>query len=367
MQSPNAPEASRAGRDRGFVGLCRKRGQPGRGSSPSIACSEARRGQRRTRRVSARSPRSSSSRHSARRTTPIHRLPPDALPQAARVSRPSGGPEPELMLKIFSRDGLRRIFVAAEAELAQRPASQPASEHSQRVLAMQARYVSLSEDVIRFLQGRLNSLAYRMCHPGFLPRGKHFELNKGFDSFDGAGTTIAVHDRAKFVGTLFLYDIAEVIRELIFPYFQITLVDRYYDDFGASLHHLRAHGGRAGAPSQRHRRHAARVLRRALRHRQARPRRRYRAVRAQPLLRIPHRSPRQSSCRRPPRWRWAAASSTPACASRRDARVFNYVDFITLDDGEKPILNLVEHLAGKALDPTPQAHLASARRRHVLR
>ncbi len=252
----------------------------------------------------------------------------------------------ELMLKIFSRDGLRRIFAAAEAELAQRPASQPASEHSQRVLAMQARYVSLIEDVIRFLQGRLNSLAYRLCHPGFLPRGKHFELNKGFDSFDGAGTTIAVHDRAKFVGTLFLYDIAEVIRELIFPYFQITLVDRYYDDF---VHRCTTFE-RMEAELERPANVIDAMLLECLDE--------HFAIAKPDLVgvTVPFARNLYYAFRIGRRVKQLSTTAKVAMGGgffntsmreQKDARVFNYVDFITLDDGEKPILNLVEHLAGK--------------------
>ena len=32
---------------------------------------------------------------------------------------------------------------------------------------------------------------------------------------------------------------------------------------------------------------------------------------------------------------------------QKDARVFNYVDFLTLDDGEKPLLDILEHMAGQ--------------------
>ncbi len=252
----------------------------------------------------------------------------------------------ELMLKIFCRAGLKRVFAAAEAAAAQRPTSEPVSEHSQRVLSMQARYVSLIDEVIRFLQGRLNSIAYRMCHPGFLPRGKHFELNKGFDLYDGSGTTIAVHDRAKFVGTLFLYDIAEVIRELIFPYFQITLVDRYYDDFvhrcttfermeaelerpanvidAMLLECLQAHFDIAKpdlvgvtVPFARNLYYAFRIGRRVKQLSES----------AKVVM--------------------GGGFFNTSMREQKDARVFNYVDYITLDDGEKPILNLVEHLQGK--------------------
>ncbi len=30
-----------------------------------------------------------------------------------------------------------------------------------------------------------------------------------------------------------------------------------------------------------------------------------------------------------------------------DPRVFDYFDFVTLDSGERPLLNLLEHLTGK--------------------
>ena len=251
----------------------------------------------------------------------------------------------ELMLKIFSRSGLTRVFAAAERSLAERRSRESVSEHTLRALSLQGRYVSLIDDVIRFLQGHSGSLAYRLCHPGFLPRGKHFDLNKGFDMYDGSGNTIAVHDRAKFVATLFLYDIAEVIRELVFPYFQITLVDRYYDDF---VHRCTTFE-RMQAELER----VPNVIDELLiecfdAHFDV----------AQPDLvgvtvpfarnlyyafRLGRRAKQRSS---DVKVAMGGGFFNTSMREQKDARVFDYVDFITLDDGEKPILNLLEHLQG---------------------
>ena len=38
--------------------------------------------------------------------------------------------------------------------------------------------------------------------------------------------------------------------------------------------------------------------------------------------------------------------------SLKEPRVFNYIDFICLDDGEAPLLSLLEYLDGKRTDRT---------------
>jgi radical SAM superfamily enzyme YgiQ (UPF0313 family) len=48
-----------------------------------------------------------------------------------------------------------------------------------------------------------------------------------------------------------------------------------------------------------------------------------------------------------------------------EPRVFDYFDYITLDDGERPLLALLEHLDGKR-GVAPGAHLRARRRRGAL-
>ena len=45
-----------------------------------------------------------------------------------------------------------------------------------------------------------------------------------------------------------------------------------------------------------------------------------------------------------------------------EPRVFDYFDFVTLDDGERPLLALLEHLAGQRPRQQPGAHLRAPRR-----
>lgn len=245
----------------------------------------------------------------------------------------------ELLLRLFSKKGLLQVFAAASERTA------TLSPESRRVLALRDRYVYTIEPVIRFLQGRDPSIAYRMCQPDFLPRGRNFELNKGFDFYDGHGNTLAVHDRAKFVGTLFLYDLGEMIREAIFPYFQITLVDRYYDSFvhrcttfdlmqaelerepsvidqmlhevfDAHLESVRPDLVGVTVPFARNLYWAFRIGRRVRRWDE----------RAKVVM--------------------GGGFFNTSMRDQKEPRLFDYVDYITLDDGEKPLLNILSHLQG---------------------
>lgn len=245
----------------------------------------------------------------------------------------------ELMLKIFSRAGLTRIF--AEVDRSQKALSADA----RRIVGMRERYLSTVDTVIRYLQGRDSSIAYRLCHPNFLPRGENFERNKGFDWYDGNGNTLAVHDRAKFVATQYLYDLAGLIREAVFPYFQITLVDRYYDSFVHwctsfdAMHyelerpptvidcmlnevldvHLDAFAPDlvgVSVPFARNLYWSLRIARHA--------RERIPGVQVAAGGGLFNTSMREPS----------------------EPRLFKYIDYLTLDDGERPLLSIVEHMEG---------------------
>lgn len=245
----------------------------------------------------------------------------------------------ELMLKIFSRSGLERIFAEAECTV------MPLSEEARGVLAQRERYLATIDSVMRFLQGRDPSLAYRLCHPKFLPRAETFDRDGTFDWHHGTPNTLIVQDRAKFVATLYLYDIASLIREALFPYFQITLVDRLYDSFvhwctsfdtmhfelerpptviDRMLHevldaHLEAFAPDlvgVSVPFARNLYWALRIARHA---RERRP-----GIKVAAGGGLVNTSMRESA----------------------DPRLFKYIDYLTLDDGERPLLCIVEQLEG---------------------
>jgi radical SAM superfamily enzyme YgiQ (UPF0313 family) len=246
----------------------------------------------------------------------------------------------ELLLKMFCRNGLARLFAAAE------PRVSSLSPESQRLLAMKQRYLSTVEVVIHYLQGRDASLAYRLAHPTFLPRGDHFEKARGFDWGDGNGNTVAIHDRAKYLGTLYLYDLATLFREAIFPYLQITLVDRLYDSyihwcatFDAMRHELERPPNELDLLlHESFDEHFQRVKPDLVGVTAPFARNLYWA------LRIGRRAKELA-----PKTQVAIGGGLINTSMRHpsDPRLFDYVDWVTLDDGEVPLENILESMSGR--------------------
>ena len=106
----------------------------------------------------------------------------------------------ELFLKVFSVEGLQRIFEALEEK-------QSLPEQAWRVLALQERHLRVIEPVIAFLQGRDPTLAQRIMRPGFLPEGPRM-----LSSSDGLFGRLDLQDAAKHRATLYLQDMVDLVR-----------------------------------------------------------------------------------------------------------------------------------------------------------
>jgi hypothetical protein len=93
--------------------------------------------------------------------------------------------------------------------------------------------------VIRFLQGRDPSLAHRIGSRRYLPEGPRFNsldqyVNSGQaegDALDWAFGALGLQDRAKHIATLYLNDLADVIRDAIDPRFEFV---RYAESLASS-------------------------------------------------------------------------------------------------------------------------------------
>ncbi len=97
-------------------------------------------------------------------------------------------------------------------------------------------YYRCVDSTVKFLQGKDPSLALRIASRKFLPEGPQFEgllqiesmqensLNKAFGS-------LGTQDKAKYLATLFINDIAAVITQGVDPYFEIS---RYAERLAAS-------------------------------------------------------------------------------------------------------------------------------------
>ncbi|MDH4457215.1 MAG: radical SAM protein, partial [Nevskia sp.] len=137
-----------------------------------------------------------------------------------------------LVLKLFSREGLAAIKAAVDAL--------PASGHSEPVASFAAqyeRYAATLPPVIAFLQGQDSTLASRIVTRRFLPEGPRFASldvyvdDDGGDPLAWAFGALGIHDRARHLATLFLNDLADVLRDAVDPRFEFV---RYAEKLAAS-------------------------------------------------------------------------------------------------------------------------------------
>ena len=288
----------------------------------------------------------------------------------------------ELFLRLFSRAGLQRIFdelTARAAELAgdAEPRDAEPGDAEPRdaepgdlefdddapgadlppsiawFLANGLRYVETIDAVIRFLQGRDPGFALRIIGRTVLPEGPRFAaIDQGpgggagddDDPLGWAFGALGIADRAKHLASLYIDDLADVIRDGIQPEFELarygerlaasaptfdplrealegepTLVDQVVDELAGELyarHRPDVVGLTAPFPGNIY--GAFRIAR---------------AIKAiAPATRVV----------------LGGGYVNTELRELADPRVFDYVDYITLDDGEAPLLALLEHLGAPA-------------------
>jgi len=130
----------------------------------------------------------------------------------------------EVILALFSKKGLGDLFesssVASQIETW--------SENARRILALQDEYVKTIDSVIAFLQGKNPTLALQICQEDFLPEASRFAQ---LEELDWAFGTMGTQDKAKHLATLYLEDISDFIVECIDPNFGFS---RYAERLGRS-------------------------------------------------------------------------------------------------------------------------------------
>lgn len=110
----------------------------------------------------------------------------------------------ELILRIFSKEGLTELFAQVE---------EPATENCDRIFSMQYSYISTVDVVIRYLQNKDLTLSHRICTRKFLPEGPRFKVLDEMD--ENLFGKMAVEDKARFLATLYMEDLGDFIRENI--------------------------------------------------------------------------------------------------------------------------------------------------------
>ncbi|MDR7148421.1 hypothetical protein J2W49_000349 [Hydrogenophaga palleronii] len=249
-----------------------------------------------------------------------------------------------LVLKLFTPAGLEAVRGQA-LELPER--DRTGSVHA--FLDQFDTYRATIGPVIRFLQGRDSTLAHRIAARGLLPEGLRFAALDAYED-DGSGDPLAwafgalgVQDKARHLCTLFLNDLADVLRDAVDERFEFV---RYAESLASSQPTFDPLAQALAAPPTLVDRLLQDLTLAALE--QHRP--------ALVLLSVPFPGSVYAALRiaqtikmHNPMISVALGGGFVNTELRElsDPRLFDFVDYVTLDAGERPVLALMEHLRGQ--------------------
>jgi hypothetical protein len=250
----------------------------------------------------------------------------------------------KLVLELFSPASLQEIHERVKAIP---PKKRSATLHC---FADQFdRYQATVTPAIAFLQGRDPSVGHRICGRNFLPEGPRFESldvyidEDGGDPLAWAFGSLGVQDKARHLATLYLNDLADVLREAVDARFEFV---RYGESLARSQPTFEPLAKALAAPPTLVDSTLEKLTILAV------DRNRPSIV----LLSVPF----PGSVYAAFRMAQAIKAHDPKILTvlgggwvntelreLKEPRVFDYFDYVTLDDGERPILALLDYLDGQ--------------------
>ena len=210
-------------------------------------------------------------------------------------------------------------------------------------------YQDTIEPVIAFLQGRDSTLSHRINSRDFLPEGPRFFSLDAYDDEDSADPlawafgVLGSHDRARHLATLYLNDLSDVLRDAVDNRFEFV---RYAESLASSQPTFTPLADALATEPTLMDVHLQKLTIQAVERHQPSlvilsvpfPGAMYAALRIAQTIKTQH-----------PKIKIALGGGYVNTELREltEPRIFDYVDFISLDSGERPLLNILEHLAGK--------------------
>jgi hypothetical protein len=248
----------------------------------------------------------------------------------------------QLVLRLFSPEGLDAMADEIEQQ-------EEVTERVALFMEQFDRYRSTVTPTLRFLQGKDPTLAHRINLRNFLPEGSRFEAldvyvdEDGGDPLSWAFGALGAQDRARHLATLYLNDLSDVIRDSIDSRFEFV---RYAESLAGSqasfdpLAHALAQDFTlvdsllVDLALQTVNQHQPQVVLLSVPF----PGAVYAALRIGQAIKKHH-----PDCK----ILLGGGYVNTELRELSEPRIFDFVDFITLDSGERPVLCLLEHLQGK--------------------
>lgn len=245
----------------------------------------------------------------------------------------------DTILALFSKTGLQQVFAQASPA-----ALQSATTNARRIHALREAYVDTIEPVVQFLQDQDPTLAHLICERNFLPEASKFAQ---LEDLEWAFGTMGIRDQARHIATMYLEDIGDYIIELIDPHFGFS---RYAERLGMSATSFDELYQEVLAPSSFISEVMLEILEAQLQQSATNlvcisvpfPGNLFAALKCGQYIKAHH--PKVKVC-------MGGGYPNTELRSLSDPRVFDFVDFITLDDGETPLSILLAYLNGKIEAP----------------
>jgi hypothetical protein len=240
----------------------------------------------------------------------------------------------EVTLALFSKTGLQTLFAHIEEK------TQTWSANAGRMLALADDYINTIDDVVLFLQGKRPTLAHLISKREFLPEAARFAQ---LEDLTWAFGTMGMQDRAKHLATMYLEDLSDLVKETVDEHFGFS---RYAEKLGRSANSF----DDLYAALQQEPTYLDKILLRLLEEKMA-------AVQPKLVaLSVPFPGNLYTSLRC---GQWIKQNcngvkvvmgggfANTELRLLSDSRVFEFYDFISLDDGEAPIEQLIGHVEGE--------------------
>jgi hypothetical protein len=248
----------------------------------------------------------------------------------------------EVILELFSKKGLRSVFGFASKN------NTVISANCQRIYALREHYLNTVEPIVSFLQGSNANYGRQICTPYFLPQASRFDQ---LDDLEWAFGTMGIQDRAKHLATLYLEDLSDFIVECVDSNFGFS---RYAERLGRSANSFDMLYAHLQEPETYIDKISLSILEERLQTVRPKlvcfsvpfPGNLYSALRCAQYITQRH-----------PTIKTVMGGGFPNTELRsiKDSRVFEFFNFITLDDGELPLELLATHLPslGPGQSPIP--------------
>ncbi len=237
----------------------------------------------------------------------------------------------DVTLELFSEKGLRKIFSHITEQ-------QPVLDNNTiRIVSLSEDYINTIDPVINFLQGNNPTIAHLIAKRTYLPEASRFEQT---DELTWAFGAMGLQDKAKHLATLYLEDLSDLIKNCVDQHFGFS---RYAERLGRSANTFDELYTELKAPPT----YIDKILFEILEYKMNLykpvlvaisvpfPGNLYAAMRCGEWIKTHYPETKIAM---------GGGFANTELRSLSDPRVFEFLDFITLDDGEAPIEALIQYV-----------------------